>query len=89
MTLQIDSLAINTDEAHTDAAAQIDQLHEQVASIDADILSAIERRTEMVRKLAAATSDATTMNQSTTFEALGSDGSAFTRMLARIASATR
>ncbi|MDJ0396094.1 hypothetical protein QMK17_22480 [Rhodococcus sp. G-MC3] len=88
MTLQIDSLAISTDEAQTHEL-EIDQLHEQVATLDADILSAIEHRTELVRRLAAATDNAAITTPSTTFDDLGSDGSAFSRMLARIASATR
>lgn len=88
MTLQIDSLAISADEAPTHDV-QIDQLHEQVATLDADILGAIERRTELVRKLAAATSDAAVSTPTSTFDELGSDGSALSRMLARIASVTR
>jgi len=88
VTLQIDSLAISADEAPTHDV-QIDQLHEQVATLDADILGAIERRTELVRKLAAATSDAAVSTPTSTFDELGSDGSALSRMLARIASVTR
>jgi hypothetical protein len=88
VTLQIDSLAISADEAPTHDV-QIDQLHEQVATLDADILGAIELRTQLVRRLAAATSDAAITAESNTFEELGSDGSTFARMLARIASATR
>lgn len=88
MTLQIDSLAISTDEAQTHEV-KIDQLHEQVVSLDADILSAIELRTELVRKLAAATNEHAVDHRSSTFDDLGSDGSAFSRMLARLASVTR
>lgn len=88
MTLQIDSLAITADEAHTHDT-QIDQLDEQVAALDADILGAIELRTELVRKLAAATSDAAITAETSAYEDLGSDGSAFSRMLARIASVAR
>lgn len=88
MTLQIDSLAISADEAPTHDV-QLDQLHEQVATLDADILGAIELRTQLVRRLAAATSDAAVTAESTTFDELGADGSTFSRMLARIASATR
>lgn len=87
MTLQIDSLAISADEADT-KDVRIDQLLEQVDTLDADILGAIELRTELVRKLAAATND-TAATGSTSFDDLGSDGSVITRMLARIASATR
>lgn len=94
MTLQIDSLAISATEAQTVDATQaqevqVDQLHEQVASLDADILGAIELRTELVRKLAAATSDAAITAQTKTYDELGADGSVFSRMLARIASAGR
>lgn len=88
MTLQIDSLAISADEAQTQEV-KIDQLHEEVAALDADILGAIELRTELVRKLAAATGDAVVTERSSNFEELGSDGSAFSRMLNRIASVTR
>ncbi|MGA9872248.1 MAG: hypothetical protein WBQ44_14050 [Rhodococcus sp. (in: high G+C Gram-positive bacteria)] len=88
MTLQIDSLAISTDE-ESKQDVQIDQLHEQVAALDADIVGAIEKRTELVRKLAAATSDAAITAESTTFDDLGSDASVLSRMLARIASAAR
>ena len=88
MTLQIDSLAISTDEAQTQEL-QVDQLHEQVASLDADILGAIELRTELVRKLAAATNDAAITAETKTYDELGADGSVFSRMLARIASAGR
>jgi len=88
VTLQIDSLAISADEAPTHDV-QIDQLHEQVETLDADILGAIELRTELVRKLVAATSDAAVSTTTSTFDELGSDGSALSRMLARIASVTR
>lgn len=88
MTLQIDSLAISADEAHTNNT-DIDQLQEQVAALDADILGAIELRTELVRTLAAATSDAAVAAETTAFAELGSDGTAFSRMLARIASVAR
>ncbi len=88
MTLQIDSLAISIDEAQTQDV-QLDLLHEQVAALDADILGAIERRTQLVRTLAAATSAADAGADTHTFDALGSDGSVLSRMLGRIASLTR
>ncbi len=88
MTLQIDSLAISANEAQTDEV-KIDQLDEQLVTLDAGILGAIEHRTELVRMLAAAQGDAAVPAQSTSFDALGSDGSVFSRMLARIASSTR
>ncbi len=88
MTLQIDSLAISADEADTQDL-QIDQLLEQVDTLDADILSAIELRTDLVRKLAAATDRAADSIDSKSFDDLGSDGSVIARMLSRIASATR
>ncbi|WP_072806513.1 hypothetical protein [Rhodococcoides yunnanense] len=86
MTLQIDSLATSADEVQPDAV-EIDQLDEQVAALDADILGAIELRTVLVRKLAEATQGAT--ENSTSFDDLGTDGSVLTRMLSRIASVTR
>ena len=88
MTLQIDSLAISANGAQTDEV-KIDKLDEQLVMLDADILGAIERRTELARTLAAAKGEAAVPAESTTFDALGSDGSAFSRMLARIASSTR
>ena len=88
MTLQIDSLDVSADETPS-GAGEIEKLHEQVATLDADILGAIELRTELVRKLAAATSDAAVSTPTSTFDELGSDGSALSRMLARIASGTR
>ncbi len=88
MTLQIDSLAISANGAQTDEV-KIDQLDEQLVMLDADILGAIERRTELARTLAAARGEAAVPAESTTFDALGSDGSVFSRMLARIASSTR
>ncbi|MCC8930569.1 MULTISPECIES: hypothetical protein [Nocardiaceae] len=87
MTLQIDSLAISADEADTQDV-QLDQLHEQIVALDSDILGAIERRSELARTLAAATGD-TGETTTATFDSLGSDGSVISRMLARIASATR
>ncbi|MFT7024896.1 hypothetical protein C5142_23400 [Rhodococcus sp. BGS-1C] len=88
MTLQIDSLAISADEADTQDV-QLDQLHEQIVALDSDILGAIERRSELARTLAAATGDTGEKTTPATFDSLGSDGSVISRMLARIASATR
>ena len=51
MTVQIDSPAINTADARIDEVP-VDQLNEQVAALDADILGAVERRTELARRLA-------------------------------------
>ncbi|MDJ0363162.1 hypothetical protein [Rhodococcus sp. H29-C3] len=87
MTLQIDSLATSANEAQSEV--EIDQLDEQLVTLDATILGAIERRTELARILAAAKGDAEGPTDSTSFDALGSDGSVFSRVLARIASSTR
>ena len=43
MTVQIDSLAIGTDSADI-ATADVDQLFDEVSTLDATILDAIERR---------------------------------------------
>ncbi|MCZ4080086.1 hypothetical protein O1W68_19250 [Rhodococcus sp. H36-A4] len=87
MTLQIDSLATSANEAQSEV--EIDRLDEQLVTLDATILDAIERRTELARTLAAAKGDAEVPADSTSFDALGSDGSVFSRVLARIASSTR
>ncbi|OZD02346.1 hypothetical protein CH275_17010 [Rhodococcus sp. 06-235-1A] len=89
MTVQIDSLAIGTDTADT-AAADVDQLFDEVSTLDATILDAIERRTRMARTLAAATSDATASDHAAdVYGDLGNDGHAFSRMLSRLAQMTR
>ncbi|RRQ25703.1 hypothetical protein DK926_21770 [Rhodococcus sp. Eu-32] len=84
MTLQIDSLDVSADETPS-GAGEIEKLHEQVVALDADILGAIERRSELVRQLAAKTANGADETGST-FDGLGTDGSVLRRMLARIAS---
>lgn len=85
MTVQIDSLAIGTDTADI-ATADVDQLFDEVSTLDATILDAIERRTQLARALAASTSEATS---SDSYSDLGSDGRVFSRMLSRLAQMTR
>jgi chorismate mutase len=84
VTLQIDSLDVSSDETSS-GAGEIEKLHEQVVALDADILGAIERRSELVRQLAAVTVNDAEQTGST-FDDLGTDGSVLKRMLARIAS---
>ena len=89
MTVQIDSLAIGTDTADI-ATTDVDQLFDEVATLDATILDAIERRTRMAHTLAAATSDATASDSAAdTFLDLGNDGHVFSRMLSRLAQIAR
>ncbi len=89
MTVQIDSLAIGTDTADI-ATTDVDQLFDEVATLDATILDAIERRTRMARTLAAATSKTTTSDSTAdAYLDLGSDGNVFSRMLSRLAQKTR
>ncbi|MEU3474302.1 hypothetical protein CH272_12850 [Rhodococcus sp. 05-340-1] len=89
MTVQIDSLAIGTDNADI-ATADVDQLFDEVSTLDATIIDAIERRTRLARTLAAATPDATESDQaSDPYADLGNDGHVFSRMLSRLAQITR
>ncbi|MCZ4521084.1 hypothetical protein O4220_21445 [Rhodococcus ruber] len=88
MTVQIDSLAIGTDTADI-ATTDVDQLFDDVATLDATILDAIERRTRMARTLAAATSDTTSDSAADAYLDLGNDGHVFSRMLSRLAQMTR
>ncbi|MDI9895924.1 hypothetical protein QM797_14460 [Rhodococcus sp. IEGM 1381] len=89
MTVQIDSLAIGTDTADI-ATTDVDQLFEEVSTLDATILDAIERRTRMARTLAAATSDTTTTDSAADpYVDLGNDGHVVSRMLSRLAQMTR
>ena len=89
MTVQIDSLAIGTDSADI-ATADVDQLFDEVSTLDATILDAIERRTRLARTLAAATPDAIASSQETEpYAELGNDGHVFSRMLSRLAQITR
>ncbi|SNS92012.1 hypothetical protein [Rhodococcoides kyotonense] len=88
MTLQIDSLDVSADEAQS-GAMEIEKLDAQVATLDADILGAIELRSALARKLAAATADEAELAGTTTFDDLGTDGSVLKRMLGRIASVAR
>ena len=89
MTVQIDSLAIGTDNADV-ATADVDQLFDEVSTLDATILDAIERRTRLARTLAAATPDATEPDEAAEpYAELGNDGHVFSRMLSRLAQITR
>jgi len=89
VTVQIDSLAIGTDTADI-ATTDVDQLFDEVSTLDATILDAIERRTRMARTLAAATSDTTTSDSvADAYLDLGNDGHVFSRMLSRLAQMTR
>ncbi|MGB6069935.1 MAG: hypothetical protein WBG53_05260, partial [Rhodococcus sp. (in: high G+C Gram-positive bacteria)] len=83
MTVQIDSLAIGTDSADI-ATADVDQLFDEVSTLDATILDAIERRTRLARTLAAATPSTTESDQAADpYADLGNDGHVFSRMLSR------
>ena len=89
MTVQIDSLAIGTDTADL-ATADVERLFDEVSTLDATILDAIERRTRLARTLAASTVDATASNDAAgSYDDLGNDGHVFSRMLSRLAQAAR
>ncbi|OZD82238.1 hypothetical protein CH296_18655 [Rhodococcus sp. 14-2496-1d] len=89
MTVQIDSLAIGTDSADI-ATADVDQLFDEVSTLDATILDAIERRTRLARTLAAATPGTTESDEASgPYADLGNDGHVFSRMLSRLAQITR
>lgn len=89
MTVQIDSLAIGTDNADI-ATADVDQLFDELSTLDANILDAIERRTRLARTLATATSGAAASGQvADPYADLGNDGHVFSRMLSRLAQITR
>ncbi|MFY2787306.1 hypothetical protein [Rhodococcus sp. KRD162] len=89
MTVQIDSLAIGTDTADV-ATADVDQLFDEVSTLDATILDAIERRTQLARTLAASSFEAArSENAADSFDDLGTDGRVFSRMLSRLAQITR
>ncbi|MFI8568154.1 hypothetical protein ACIGGF_16510 [Rhodococcus sp. NPDC078407] len=89
MTVQIDSLAIGTDTADL-ATADVDRLFDEVTTLDATILDAIERRTRLARTLAASTADATASDDAAdSFADLGNDGHVFSRMLSRLAQIAR
>ncbi|MEW1880873.1 hypothetical protein AB0O58_14380 [Rhodococcus sp. NPDC080181] len=89
MTVQIDSLAAGTSNADN-AIADVDQLFDEVSTLDATILDAIERRTRLARTLAAVTPDATVSDTTADpYADLGNDGRVFSRMLSRLAQITR
>ena len=89
MTVQIDSLASGTSNADN-AIADVDQLFDEVSTLDATILDAIERRTRLARTLAAATPGATESDQAADpYADLGNDGHVFSRMLSRLAQIAR
>ncbi|MBY4130844.1 hypothetical protein HQO83_20835 [Rhodococcus fascians] len=89
MTVQIDSLAIGTDTADL-ATADVERLFDEVSTLDATILDAIERRTRLARTLAASTSDATASNDAAnSYDDLGNDGHVVSRMLSRLAQIAR
>lgn len=89
MTVQIDSLAAGTSKADN-AIADVDQLFDEVSTLDANILDAIERRTRLARTLAAVTPDATVSDTTADpYADLGNDGRVFSRMLSRLAQITR
>ena len=89
MTVQIDSLAAGTSNADN-AIADVDQLFDEVSTLDANILDAIERRTRLARTLAAVTPDATVSDTTADpYADLGNDGRVFARLLSRLAQITR
>lgn len=84
MTVQIDAHANGTVTADT-AVVDVDRLFDEVSTLDADILDAIERRTRLARTLADVTTEVPSSNDAAhSYTDLGSDGSVFVRMLSRL-----
>jgi hypothetical protein len=87
VSVQTESFAVHaTGSSGVADTATLDRLEQEILDLDALILEAVRRRSDLARALtpAGATASATDSSQ---FDDLGPDGSAFDRMLTRLAAA--
>ncbi|RVW02727.1 chorismate mutase family protein [Rhodococcus xishaensis] len=84
MSVETDSLAVRATGSSGDVdETTLDRLEQEIAELDALILAAVRRRSDIARSLAKVEVEAPE-NASSRFEDLGTDGSALDRMLARL-----
>ncbi|GAB2660040.1 hypothetical protein GCM10027068_45120 [Prescottella soli] len=84
MTVQTESFAVHAAGSSRDAdAATLDRLEQEIVDLDALILAAVRRRSDLARGLASTESIGADASASR-FDDLGTDGPAFDRMLARL-----
>lgn len=82
MSVQTDSCALHTTGSTQDAdTAALDRLEQEVVELDALILAAVRRRSDLARSIDAAGPAPAPVSR---FADLGADGSAFDRMLDRL-----
>lgn len=84
MTVQTESFAVHAAGSSRDAdAATLDRLEQEIVDLDALILAAVRRRSDLARSLGAAESIGSDTTASR-YDDLGADGPAFDRMLTRL-----
>ncbi|MDH6281630.1 chorismate mutase [Prescottella agglutinans] len=84
MTVQTESFAVHAAGSSRDAdAATLDRLEQEIVDLDALILAAVRRRSDLARSLASTESIGSDASASR-FGDLGADGPAFDRMLTRL-----
>lgn len=88
LSVQTDSIAVRAIGSHRTAdAAALDRLEQEIVDLDAQILAAVRRRTDLARTLAPAPVTAPPADTGSRFDELGSDGPALVRTLTRLGSA--
>ncbi|MFM1723820.1 MULTISPECIES: chorismate mutase [Rhodococcus] len=89
MSVQTESFAVHATGSSGEAdTAMLDRLEQEILDLDALILEAVQRRSELARSLAPAVAAAPS-ETSSQFDDLGPDGSAFDRLLMRLAAPGR
>ncbi|WP_430331719.1 chorismate mutase [Rhodococcus sp. ACT016] len=84
MTVRTESFAVHTAGSSRSAdAAMLNRLEQEIVDLDALILAAVRRRSDIARGLASTHRDAAQSR----FDDLGPDGPAFDRMLDRLSAA--
>lgn len=87
MSVQTESFAIHATGSTGDAdTATLDRLEQEILDLDAAILEAVRRRSDLARSLTTV-AVTTQAGGSSPFDDLGPDGSVLDRMLARLAAA--
>lgn len=85
MSVQTESFAVHaTGSSGVADTATLDRLEQEIIDLDAQILEAVRRRSDLARALAPVVVT-TPSGDASQFDDLGPDGSAFDRMLSRLA----
>lgn len=89
MSVETEAFAVHTSGSTAEAgAAVVDHLEQEIVDLDALILAAVRRRSDLARSLAPVDVIAPG-TASSSFDDLGSDGPALDRMLTRLAAIAR